>query len=132
MPSLSNEVKEKLQNALEYLQRSPGASTQSVAKRYGISKTTLRRYLNDPGRISKVTPTGGYNKILSEAQEQAIIDYIYRQFNFGFPATPAMVKAVLLQSIAFSGKESPSDRWLASWLHDQGDKINLQLSKLMD
>ena len=108
MPSLSNEAKERLDHAIDYLQEFPRASILSVAKRYGLNESTLRGRLKDPIRGHRVN--GGQNKVLSEAQEQAITAYIYRQFNFGFPATPAMVKAVILQSVAASGKESPSDR----------------------
>ena len=65
MPSLSTEVKGRLDSALEYIQRFPGESTRSVAKKYGLAKSTLQARLKDLERGSRVN--GGQKKVLSKA-----------------------------------------------------------------
>ena len=64
------------------------------------------------------TSNGGQNRLLDQAQSQAIFNYIELQYHAGFSATRAMIQGAVghLLSIATPPKPMPSDSWVYKWI----------------
>jgi len=93
----SNEYQEALSNATAFKQENPEEKTTAAAQIYQVNDSTVRTVLlRERQRQAKpATSHGGYNKILSEVQVEAIYKYVEDSYLSRYGATKSMVYAVV-------------------------------------
>jgi len=83
----------KIDDAIEYFhanQANPDRiSMRQIALRFDISYSTLSRRLGN--KTSSIALTGGYNRVFSKAQSDALIAYITDNAYIGSPCTYSMI-----------------------------------------
>jgi hypothetical protein len=122
-PRLERTTQHKtIEAAREYIRRSDTANfitIKDVAMKEGLNKITLQRYIalireNKP-LPSLEQPQGGHNKCLSDAAEQALVQFVLRMQEGVMPPTQEMVRRFaneIRQRLDKSSKPV-SDSWLS-------------------
>lgn len=84
--------------AIEWRLQHPTEPPTTTARIFNVKEDALRQALyrrRRRGQLIRESKRGGHNKILSEAQEEAIQRYCYEQWEIGLGATHPMVKAAI-------------------------------------
>ncbi|KAH6716551.1 hypothetical protein BKA61DRAFT_307394 [Leptodontidium sp. MPI-SDFR-AT-0119] len=110
-------------NARDWALENPEELPHVAARIYHVKEDSLRqsvhrlknRTRNEVGNFNR---HGGNNKILAPAQEEAIRQYCYEQWELGMGATHEMVRAAIghLRAAQTPPLPPPSKRWFADWL----------------
>ena len=107
----SDEYKAALANAIAFKHENPNENATTVARIHHVNPITVRSNLQRE-QLRKVKH-GGQNKMLSDAQVEAMYKYVEDSFLSGYGATKAMVYAAIgcLKANQLPAKEPPSWRW---------------------
>lgn len=109
----------RIVEAIDWLQENPEESIVTAAR---IFKCHRRSVSNALYRSSNPTRNvhgernthGGNNKVLTDAQEKAIHQYCYNQWQLGLGATKRMVFEAIKHICRIDQKEPPSWRWFST------------------
>jgi hypothetical protein len=114
--------KDKIQDALQWLRANPGEKPTAAARIYGIkNEQYFRLAWNRDKKKRERGPVklGGQNRILNDAQHQALIRYAIDQATDGGMGA---IKRMMYNAAAYfrrqQGKEPPTKRWFQLWLKD--------------
>ena len=91
--------------ALLKSQEKPDFTT--VAKKYNLDRTTLWRRFNGK-TVSRAEATSLHKKLLTDAQEQVLLDYIKQLSIRGMPPTPQMLESMVVEMI----KKPVGEAWV--------------------
>jgi len=113
--------KERLSNAIKWLQEEPTEKATTARRIFDVKPDSIRATLRRSSFIRR--PRGGQNKVLSDAQTEAIKLYCFEQWQVGLGATKQMVFAAItfLKASEEPPKEPPSWRWFQTWLQSNTD-----------
>jgi len=113
--------KERLSNAIKWLQEEPTEKATTAGRIFDVKPNSIRATLRRSSFIRR--PRGGQNKVLSDAQTEAIKLYCFEQWQVGLGATKQMVFAAItfLKASEEPPKEPPSWRWFQTWLQSNTD-----------
>ena len=96
------EVEARIQQAIQHYQNSKKASLRSSAEEYGIAYSTLQGRLK--GRQARETGHR-HRQVLSEYEENSIVNWCEKLDEWGHPARLAVVKGMAEAVIARREKE---------------------------
>jgi len=85
--------KERLSNAIKWLQEEPTEKATTAGRIFDVKPDSIRATLRRSSFIRR--PRGGQNKVLSDAQTEAIKLYWFEQWQVGLGATKQMVFAAI-------------------------------------
>jgi hypothetical protein len=110
-----------MDEALAFKYAHPEEKATTAARIYSVNDSTLRTNLQRARlRGSGIAPAkrGGQNKILSNAQVDAIYKYVEDSYLSGYGATKMMVFAAIgcLRANEIPPKDAPSWRWFQTYL----------------
>ena len=129
MPSDKSINREKqLTLALEFLQQNPNTAIRAVARQFRVNCTTLQRRKNG----KQTYHSGGQNRILSDPQKAALLQYIKAQAFAGFPVTLNMIFAIVETWRKGEGLQPPSSKWMQLFLKDIKKDFHIVKMKPMD
>ena len=129
MPSTTTFDREKrLSEALCFLDENPHVGMRACARQFDVDRKTLQRRKN--GKLTY--HSGGLNKILSDAQIEALLQYIKTQAYAGFPVTENMIFAVVENWRAQAGFNPPSREWMKTFLRAHKREFHIIKMKPMD
>jgi hypothetical protein len=118
MENTSQKIRRR--QAIEWLEANPTEKCCTAARIYDLKPASLRvavaRHKKSKSRVQPIH--GGQNKVLSEAQSEAVIQYIRDQAESGLGATKQMIFAAIchLKAAEEPSKSPPSRRWFQLWL----------------
>jgi hypothetical protein len=95
MDSPKSTYKADLANAIKWIQENPTEKAVTAGRIYKVKPQSIRMALKRTTRNSKTKANGGQNKILSDAQSEAVKAYCREQFEAGLGATKQMVFAAI-------------------------------------
>lgn len=81
-----------------------------------LSKAYHRAQNPNQNECGEINTLGGHNKILTEAQEEAIFQYCHTQWQMGLGAKKQMVYGAIKNLREKEEKREPSWVWFANWL----------------
>ena len=96
--------KKSLRAALQEIEKKPSISVRSLAKKYGISATTLQRHVNTNSRIGAGRPA-----VLTAAEEKEIVYSCQVLQEMGFGMTRDIVGAVVVDYLSTTGRQNLSN-----------------------
>jgi DDE superfamily endonuclease len=112
--------KDKRALAIQWLFENPEERVCAAARIYNVKNEHYLRvaYQREKSRREKgPVQRGGQNRILNEAQHQALIQYAIDQATEGgMGATKPMLRAAAAYLRRQEGKDPPSERWFSQWL----------------
>jgi hypothetical protein len=112
--------KDKRALAIQWLFENPEERVCAAARIYNVKNEHYLRvvYQREKSRREKgPVQRGGQNRILNEAQHQALIQYTIDQATEGgMGATKPMLRAAAVYLRRQEGKDPPSERWFNQWL----------------
>ena len=123
--------RERMRRAIQWLRANPSESPTQAARihfhldlpkheasvRVAWARDKKKRQKQTEGReVAK--KSGGQNRILSDAQSQAVLQYAREQAEHGLGPTKKMVFAAIahLKAQEIPAKPAPSWRWFQKWL----------------
>src|SRR5271168_130121 len=123
--------RERMRRAIQWLRANPSESpTQAARMHFHLDlpkheasvrvawarDKKKRQKQSEGGEVAK--KSGGQNRILSDAQSQAVVQYAREQAEHGLGATKKMVFAAIahLKAQEIPAKPAPSWRWFQKWL----------------
>ena len=125
------ECETRITEALTYLRDHPNTQVSAVARDFGVSRVTLtRRQKGGLGAIGD--HNGGQNKILDDAQEAALVNFIRNQAPAGFGLSPLMILDVVRGSWEKEGLTAPSKRWVKGFMKKYKQELHVITQKPMD
>jgi hypothetical protein len=106
----TDEYKAAISNAKAFKHENPNEKAITAARIHHVKPTTLRSSLQREEIYGTEVKHGGHNKILSDAQVDAIYKYVEDLYLSGYGATKAMVYAAIgcLKVNQLPLKEPPS------------------------
>jgi hypothetical protein len=91
----TDEYKVAVANAIAFKHEHPDEKATTAARIHHVNATTLRSNLRREQIPDKEVKHGGHNKMLSDAQVEAIYKYVEDLYLSGYGATKAMVYAAI-------------------------------------
>jgi hypothetical protein len=118
----TDEYKAAVANAIAFKHENPDEKATTAARIHHVNTATVRSSLWREQKSNKVKH-GGQNKMLSDAQVEAIYKYVEDSFLSGYGATKAMVYAAIgcLKANQLPAKEPPSWRWFQIFMKEHPD-----------
>ena len=120
-PKLNNEAEKRVQDAIQFKATNPEEKGVTASRIFNINASTLRSRIRR-SQLRQTPPRhGGHNKMLSNAQNEAIQQYIRRSYEAGYGATKAMVFEAIaeLKRAEIPPKPAPSKSWFSKWIKTQ-------------
>ncbi len=112
--------KDKRALAIQWLFENPDERICTAARIYGVENEHYLRVAYQRERSRKERGPirkGGQNRILNDAQHQALVQYAIDQATEGgMGATKPMLRAAAAYLRRQEGKDPPSERWFSQWL----------------
>jgi hypothetical protein len=114
----TDEYKAAIANAVAFKHENPDENATTAARIHHVNPITVRSNLQRE-QLPKVKH-GGQNKMLSNAQVDAIYKYVEDSYLSGYGATKAMVYAAIgcLKANQIPVKEPPSWRWFQIFMKE--------------
>jgi hypothetical protein len=91
----TNEYKAAVADAIAFKHEHPNEKATTAAQIHYVNATTVRLNLRRKQLPNKEVKHSGYNKMLSDAQVEAIYNYVEDLYLSGYSATKAMVYAAI-------------------------------------
>jgi len=129
MPSIQTLDREnRLSKAIQFLHDNAHVSIRACALQFNVDRKTLQRRKNGQPTYH----SGGLNRVLSKAQNEALIQYIKSQAYAGFPITANMIFAIIEGWRAQAGLLPPSRGWMKTFLKEHKTEFHIIKMKPMD
>jgi hypothetical protein len=127
--SLEEPYKIRLQNAAEWSLQNPKESVTTAARIYHVKDNSVRVKLQRMAHQKK--HVGGQNRVLSDEQSAAVLQYMRDKLNEGLGATKQMTYAMICHIKALENPHArpPTWRWFQIWLKDNSFSKKGNVSK---
>jgi hypothetical protein len=128
-----SDISTKLAQAKAFVCENPTESLATGARIYHVNENTTRSSRwRDSQRKGAPTHRGGQNKILSEAQIEAISKYVQDMYLSGLGATKQMVYAAIshLRASQLPPQKPPSWRWFQTFLKAHPELFKVVKTKI--
>ena len=105
-----------MQEALEWLERNPNENAIAASRIFGVNYNTLKSTLQRSNNLPK--QNGGQNKVLSQAQLNAVYKYVEDLYLEGYGASKMSVYTAIcyMKAHEIPPKEAPSWRWFQTFM----------------
>jgi hypothetical protein len=100
----------------------------ACARQFGVDGKTLQR--RKDGKSTH--RSGGLNKLLSEGQKEALLQYIKTQAYAGFPVTASIIFAIVENWREQARLNPPSNEWMKAFLREHRNDFHIIKMKPMD
>ena len=101
-------------------------SRRAAAVRYGVSRTTIKRYLEfvptvDAARVAQKSPRG-HPTILTNAEEELIVTAVVASGEYGFGRDKVDILSIVQDFVTTMGRPNPfkngkpGEDWFLNWL----------------
>jgi hypothetical protein len=127
----TDEYKAAISDAKAFKHENPNEKAITAARIHHVKPTTLRSSLQREEIYGTEVKHGGHNKMLSDAQVDAIYKYVEDSYLSGYGATKAMVYAAIgcLKANQLPPKEPPSWRWFQIFMKEHPDLFHTLKTK---
>jgi hypothetical protein len=98
-----------------------------TAKKYNLNRSTLsRRFAGKT--VSRQISTSEYHKLLTDTQEEVLLDYLNKLTIRGLPPTPRMVENLVFDI----AKVVPGSKWVDRFCNRHQDRITSRYLRSID
>jgi hypothetical protein len=89
---------DRLEEAIIYADSQEAPNYTEIARKFNVTRTTLwRRHTGQT--VSRAAATSALKKLLTDSQENEIIDYINKLTARGFPPTPQILENIIVERL---------------------------------
>ncbi|GFN77727.1 tigger transposable element-derived protein 1-like [Plakobranchus ocellatus] len=118
-PCRGSWTQQELENAMRAINRGEGISVREASKQFGIPRRILRNHISSGSTEKRL----GRKPLLSDEEEQLLVDRIARFANIGLPLTAKMIRCYVFKYFEKNNRQHPftsnlaGEKWFRLFLN---------------